>query len=299
MDNRIKFALSLKGWSFEKGDKATLRENGKKILVSEYHADMKGKLFCPECCASLYRSPKDKNFSDNGRAAYFGHSQGTKTDCGLRTKRAEGKKYLTEEEANKAIQDEELVIIKGFIKDKPIPPQENAKKYDQTPVEEMDGPLADIPIGRHRGESFKLPSKFTTVRGLATKFDENINRYFFMPRGQYAIQLIDLMNNISAITEPDDKPRLYFGKIIKSFNAGKTPQNLRMTKLAFNHPDYADFYFKQTDKQQNEKGIDDDAKGRVVLMYGVVTENGVGLCIEHLGWGEFALLPKKYEGLLY
>ncbi|MEG3754371.1 hypothetical protein [Psychromonas arctica] len=299
MDNRIKYALNLDDWSFEDGNKATLKKNAKKILVSEYIQGMKGQIFCPECCANLYRSPKEKDVSDSGRKAYFAHSRGIKTDCGLRTKRAEGKKYSSEEEAQKAIQNEELVIVEGFIKTKPISPKKDAKEYDQTPVEELDGPEADVPIGRHRGDSFKLPSKFKTVRGLVTKFDDNINRYFFMPRGQYAVQLIDLMTDISTVSETDDKPRLYYGKIIKSFNAGKTPKNIRMTKLAYKHRDHADFYFKQTDEEQQEKGISGDSKGRVVLMYGIITENGAGLCIENLGWGEFALLPQKYENLLY
>lgn len=299
MDNRIKYALHLDDWSFVNGNKSVLKKNAKKVLVSEYETAMSGQLFCPECCANLYRSPKTKDVSDNGRKAYFGHSKGTKTDCGLRTKRAEGKKYLTEEEAKKAILNEELVIVEGFLKTKPVAPQKNAKEYDQTPVEELDGPETNIPIGRHRGESFTLPSKFKTVRGLVTKFDENINRYFFMPRGQYAVQLIDLLTNISTVSEVDEKPRLYYGKIIRSFNAGKTPKNIRMTKLSFRHKNYKDFYFKQTDEDQQQKGINGESKGRVVLIYGVVTESGTGLCLENLGWGEFALLPQKYEKLLY
>ena len=120
-----------------------------------------------------------------------------------------------------------------------------------------------------------------------------------MPRGQYAVQLIDLLTNISTVSEVDEKPRLYYGKIIKSFNAGKTPKNIRMTKLSFRHKNYADFYFKQTDEDQQEKGISGESKGRVILIYGVITESGAGLCLENLGWGEFALLPQKYEKLLY
>jgi len=45
--------------------------------------------------------------------------------------------------------------------------------------------------------------------------------------------------------------------------------------------------------------ISDDAKGRVLVVYGKVTENGIGLCIEDTSWGQFALLPRKYEYLLY
>ena len=299
MDNRIKFALYLNGWSFQDVDKSKLNRDSEKVLVGEYTPQMKGSIFCPECSANLFRSPEEKEFSANGRAAYFAHSRGIKTDCGLRTKRAEGKKYLTEEDAKRAIQNEELVIVEGFIENKPLPPNKVPAEYDASQVEELDGPVTDIPIGRHRGEAFKLPSKFKTIRGICNKFDVNINRYFFMPSGQHAIQLQDLLINIETITSEEDTPRIYYGRIISSFNAGRTPQNTRMTKLKFNSHEFADFYLKLSDEKQQEKGINDNSTGRVVLMHGKVTASGVGLCIENLGWGEFALLPEKYEKLLY
>ena len=299
MENRIKLALYLNGWSFQDGDKTQLKRDAEKILVAEYTPNMRGSIFCPECSANLSRSPENKEFSANGRAAYFAHNRGIKTDCGLRTKRPEGKKYLTEEEARRAIQNEELVIVEGFIKNKPLPPNKEQAEYDASQVEELEGPIANVPIGRHRGEEFKLPSKFKTIRGICNKFDENINRYFFMPGGQHAVQLQDLLKSIESITGEDDIPRIYYGKIISSFNAGKTPQNIRMTKLKFNSTDFADFYLKLSDEKQQEKGINDNSAGKIVLMYGKVTTNGVGLCIENLGWGEFALLPEKYEQLLY
>lgn len=299
MENRIKFALHLNGWSFQDGDKSQLKKKSEKVLVAEYTHPMKGFIFCPECSANLFRSPEDKDYSANGRAAYFAHSRGIKTDCGLRTKRPEGKKYLTEEEARRAIQNEELVIVEGFIKNKPLPPDKAPAEYDASQVEEIDGPVANVPISRHRGGEFQLPSKFKTIRGICSKFDENINRYFFMPNGQHAIQLQDLLRDIEKVTGEDETPRIYYGRIISSFNAGKTPQNIRMTKLKFNNADFADFYLKLSDEKQQEKGISDNSAGRIVLMYSKVTTNGVGLCIENLGWGEFALLPEKYEQLLY
>jgi hypothetical protein len=299
MDNRIKFALYLKGWLFQAGDKVQLKQGSENVLIDEYTPQMKGFIFCPECSANLFRSPEDKEFSSNGRAAYFAHSRGTKTDCGLRTKRAEGKKYLTEEDAKRAIQNEELVIVEGFIKEKPIAPNKAPAEYDASQVEEIDGQTANVPIGRHKGEAFKLPSKFKTIRGICNKFDENIFRYFYMPNGQHAIQLQDLLKNIETVTEEDETPRIYYGKIIRSANAGKTPQNIRMTKLKYKNSNYADFYLKLPDEKQQEKGIDDNSTGRVVLMYGKITISGAGLCIENIGWGEFALLPQKYERLLY
>lgn len=298
MENRIKYALYLKDWSFEHDDQAYLKANAVKALVTEFEDEMHGNIFCPECGAPLFRSPRDKDYSDNGRAAYFAHSRGFKTNCGLRTKKAEGKKYLNEEEAKKAIQDEELVVVEGFIKEKPVAPSKEAKEYNQTEVEELEGPVTEIPIGRHRGDTFKLPSKFKTVKGIVRNFDENLHRYFYFPNSRHAIQLQDYIRDIKTVTKPDNKPKLYFGTIVRSFNAGNTPKNIRMTRLKFKTREFSDFYFKLQDAKQHEKGIDDHSEGRILLMYGKITESGSGLSIEHAGWGEFALLPQKYEHLL-
>ncbi len=212
MNNRIKFAYYFKGWEFDPETKDLVKGKGQKIIPEHYVPEMKGWLFCPECFVNLYRSPKDKAQSENGRKAYFAHSKGIESECGLRSKRAEGRKYLNEEEALKAIQNEELVVISDFL-DKPP--------------------------------------------GITKNFDENIHRYFFMPRGQYAVQLQDLLVNIENVKKTDDFPRLYYGKITKSFNAGKKPTSIRMTQLRYNGADseFADFYFKLQDKDQQDKGM--------------------------------------------
>lgn len=70
-----------------------------------------------------------------------------------------------------------------------------------------------------------------------------------------------------------------------------------MTWLACN-PGVKDFCFKVIDADAQEKGIRDDTKDRILIMYGAVIESGIGLAIEKLGWGEYALLPQKYNKLL-
>lgn len=170
--NTIKFALYLKGWSYEKGQKGYLREMAQKIAPLEFLPEMKGHIFCPECCAPLFRSPEDKDYATNGRRAFFGHGRGVQTDCSLRVKQAEGKHYANEEEAKQAIEDGELVVVQSFMKEKPEPPKiDGPLVYDRELNEDKNGSLTSLPIGRHNGEEFKLPSKITTIRGLCRSFD--------------------------------------------------------------------------------------------------------------------------------
>lgn len=299
-NNRIKFAYLLKGWSFPGGNKTLLQETAQKIPPTDYSIEMKGSLFCPECSAPLFRSPEGKAYAANGRKAFFAHARGTKTECNLRVKQAEGKNYENEEEARKAIENDELVVVQSFMKEKPLPPQVDGPLfYDKDPNEDQAGKPSPIAIGRHSGEEFKLPSKITTVRGLCRSFDHNLNKYFILPGQRAASTLKDQLISVKNVNETSDFLRLYAGRITSSSNMGPTPQNIRMTFLKFpGGSKYKDFCIKATDELSREHGIDNHSKGRIVIVYGKVTESGLGLCIPNIGWGEIALLPEKYEYLL-
>lgn len=297
--NVIKFALYLDGWNYESDDKKRLKKDAKEVTVTEYTPDMKGYIFCPECSVGLFRSPEEKDYDTNGRKAFFAHSRKHQTNCSLRVKKAEGKRYESEELARKAIEDEELVVIKGFMKKKPEAPQiDNPKHYQGDPVEDINGELANTPIGRHNGESFNLPSRITTVRGICRNFHKNLYKYFHLPGRKNAVQLRDLLVDVKSVKQVDDVPKFYYATIIQSWNCGKTPQNIRQTMFDYPKGEYIDFCLKATDAISQEHGIDDDSKGKVVIMFGIVTKSGIGLCIEHVGWGEFAVLPQKYVNLL-
>lgn len=299
-NNKIKFAYYLKKWDFLTGDKSELRRIAQKIPPLDFSLEMKGHLFCPECSAPLFRSPEEKDYADDGRKAFYAHCRGTKTLCSLRVMQADGKRYLNEEEAKQAIEDGELVVVQSFMKDKPVLPQiDGPLVYDKEPNEDLNGALTLVPIGRHNGEVFRLPSKVTTVRGLCRSFDDNLHKYFMLPGEQAARSLQDQLINVNDARETCDVPRLYFGRITSSTNMGRTPQNIRQTFLRYRSGGgYKDFCLKATDESSREHGIDDDSKGRIAIIYGKVTESGIGLCISNLGWGEFALLPAQYEKLL-
>jgi len=298
---RIRYALHLIGWSFENGSKNKLNTDALKVEPSEYQKSMEGNIFCPVCFTNLNRVPKDKDHFSNGREAYFGHLPAyKKIDCDLRSEKPEGKRYNSYEEAQKAIDDENLVIVSGFITEKPELPEEPTGEYDETPVEDVAGPISNTPISRHNGESFKLPSKITTVAGICRKFDINLYKYFFFSNQKHAIRLLDLLHSVMDINEEDDIPKLYYGRILSTKHLGEyqRPDNIRMTYLKNNQSGVQDFCLKLKDKYQKSHGITDSSVGRILVVYGKVSDNGTGLCFKGLGWGEFALLPQKYENLL-
>ena len=297
--NRIKHALHLAGWIFRVGNESVLRGSGKPVLVSEYEKEMKGQIFCPECTCPLFRSPEEVEANKSGRNAYYAHRRNIKTDCGLRTKPAEGKKYLTEEEASQAIVDGKLVIVKGFLKEKPVSPDKEAVVYDQTSVEDEQGEVSEVAIGRHRGEKFNLPSTLTSVRGLCIKFDENLYKYYVFPEKQNAQLLSDALRNVTTLSSITDTPILGYGRIVSIWEPGKYPQSTRFVKLAFKAKGgFGDFSIMISQREADLHDLNTQSIGRFAFFYGKISINGGGLSVKNIGWGEVALLPPKYEKYL-
>lgn len=297
---RIKYALCFSNWVYGKDEPSILKSEAVKVLVSEYLTDMEGKLFCPGCFTNLTRTPKAKDMFSNGRRASFSHLPTYKSvPCDLRSEKPDGKRYLTEEEAREAIANRELSVISYFRTEAPDSAALRSGIYDQSLVEDLEGPESNIAIGRHRGETFKVATKIATVAAICRNFDENLYRYFVFPGSSSAMRLVDVLTNVASVREVDDTPRLYFGRILSTRNAGINPKptNLRMTWLA-QHPDIKDFCLKDEDATQLSKGINDESLGRTVIFWGRVTESGIGLCVNRPSWGEYALLPSMYDKLL-
>lgn len=298
-NNRIIHALYAPSWSYD-GAHRVRPADAEPVFSSEYTADMADSLYCPECFTPISRSPKDKDRFSNGRACCFMHRPAYRgVPCSLRTPIADGKKYLTEEDARQAISSDQLAIVSSFMQDPPSKPGGIAEPYGQSAVEDENGPVAAVPIGRHHGEEFALPSKITTIAGLCRRFDVNFYKYFVLPGADAARKLSDILIDIESVTDECEVPQLYYGTILRSWNAGQSPKpsNIRMTRLR-SHPSVADFTIKVQAQKQEEKGINDESTGRIVLFWGKITANGIGLATSGLAWGEFALLSEKYQKFL-
>lgn len=298
---KITYAHYLPGWNHEGGNREALKAS-RRVSPGEYEGEMMGSLFCPGCYTNVERTPKDKDLFTNRREPFYRHLlRWQHVACFLRAKRPEGKRYDSWEEAKRAIDHDELTIINGFRQSRPEVEITPGGDYDETPVEDADGPLSTVPISRHRGESFKLPSKITTVAGICRNFDINKDKYFYLPGAQHAVQLASLLTNVNELThgilDTEQKPMLYFGRITSSRNAGNHSTNIRMTRLECD-PAIGDFTVKLQDGFCRDKGINDDSAGRIVMFYGVITTNGTGLAVDRAAWGEMALVPEQYNDLL-
>lgn len=218
----------------------------------------------------------------------------------MRAAKPKGKRYDSWEDARKAVENKELVIVSGFIQEEPeVKENPPPGEYVETPVEDIDGQPATVPLGRHVGEEFELPSVITSVMGVCRKFDEHLLKYYQLPGRQYPMRLSDLLVDIRGVSGVDDVPKLYYGIIRSSQNMGKTPNNVRMTWLECGKG-VKDFCIKTIDRVATRKGVSQGtgSQGRIIILYGKVVGSGIGLAIDQPAWGEYALLPAKYNALL-
>ena len=298
---KIAYAHHLPGWKFEGGNREVLKAS-RRVAPDEYEEEMRGALYCPGCFTNVERTPKEKDLFTNQRDPFYRHLQRwSHVGCVLRAKKPIGKRYDTWEEAKRAIEHEHLSIVKEFLQERPEIDLGPSEEYDETPVEDLDGPVSDVPIGRHQGESFELPSKITTVAGMCRNFEKNKDKYFVLPGAIHAVKLAELLTDVAdldrSVLDKPQKPKLYYGKILRSKNAGSYSTSIRMTRLRCG-PGAGDFTVKMPDGFCQAKNINDTSVDRIVMFYGVITKNGSGIGVEHLAWGEIASVPKKYNELL-
>lgn len=298
MSLKMEYAWYNDEWDYDRNNIGELRARHQIITVEQFSQEMEGKVFCPLCFTPLSRSPRDKAVFSNGRSAHFRHQPSfIDVSCPNRSVRSDGLKFDTEEEARRAIENDQLAVIHGFLKDKPEAHEGHHKPYDHSAVEDSAGPIARLPISRYRGESFSVPSQFTTVRGICRNFDRNLEKYFTLPEQVYPQRLRDILVNVSNVRDITDISSIYYGKI-QQVDVHGGANGTRMIRLEYPRGEYADFYFKQSNASADDHGVDGQSVGRFLLMYGPIGINGIGLCIEHVAWGEFALLPQQYDHLL-
>ncbi|GAA5003343.1 hypothetical protein GCM10023206_06960 [Acinetobacter puyangensis] len=306
---KIETAFYLDNWTYENGDIKDLIDNSIHIKANEFELSMKGNIFCPSCKTPLSRVPTDGNILTNNRNAFFRHLPRFKdVKCSLRTPEGNGKKYSNEEQAKKAINDGELIIISKFISE----PVENnstdkTKPYDFEFIEDEEGEITGIPISRHQGEKLNLPTRIMSIQALCVNFDKKLHAYIYFPNMQKALTLKDTLINIQELDEPrmremaqdiDQIPSLFYGKIkISKFLRNANDDYIRMTFLE-KHDSIIHFSLKIKSKLQDRRGIrEGGCSGRFVLFWGTIKESGVGFSVSP-SWGEFGLLSEKYNKFL-
>jgi len=296
--HRIAFAYFLKDWVYGKGNVSHLKDVAQPITPKEFLPEMKGWVFCPECSTPLSRAPNEEDLFTNNRSAHFRHKGKYKhISCSLRVPKASGLNYQTEEEVRRAIQQKDLIVIHEWMSS----PPENAMRdphelmeFNQTQIEDPEGPITEKVLNRHTGAKFFVPTKISSVLSLCRNFDQNLHRVFFFPDSQYATYLSDKLLCASSIVNPlPSSSNLFFGEIVgyRRLTARNvifiSVQNFREFKI-YTWPTY-----------DERKNINERSIGSTLLFYGKLHfENGeVPRCFMQQ-WGQYSVLPKEYEKFL-
>lgn len=301
--NRIAYAYYDPNWDRVQQPIALLVRTAIEPL--DYLAHMKGHLHCPSCYEPLTRVPNDPAVAvmANGREALFRHFPDEDAPyCRLRSSQMSGKKYNSEEEARQAVEDQDLVIISGFMQERPENQLrkgfEGEQELLETEFESEDGPEVAVPISRHDGETFKLPSKVTSVQSLCTNFRHNYHREIHIVVEDKVLRyVLDVdLQDAAEIDDVTDEPKFYFGEIIRIRRFDLTSHVfLRHPHL----PGNFDFRISANNNDLDARGITaENSLRRILIFYGGIAKIGSGYWSPNKKWGEIALLPRQYDDFL-
>jgi hypothetical protein len=292
--HRIAYALHMKEkWVYGKYDREKLEKKGVPVTPEEFDISMKGKVFCPVCTTPLSRSPEEDSVTTNRRTAHFKHKPSySAIPCRLKTKRKEGLLYKNEEVVNKAIEDEELVIVSKWMIE---PPTENDDldengEFNQTAIEDRDGPETEVAISRHIGKEFKLPSKVSSVTALCWGFNKNLHRGYYFPNSKFPMLLSDMLFDSQRVKKDmNNFTQLFFGKIVDYRCLDK--RNI----IYVENEEFGKFKIYSWPNYDERKHISGTSKGRHILFHSTLEwENKIPRCFVN-NWGQYSLLPIKHE----
>ncbi|EDO2236283.1 hypothetical protein CW002_01455 [Salmonella enterica subsp. enterica serovar Tallahassee] len=301
---RIAYAYYDPDWI--KGEHTLLALKRNTVEPLAYSLSMKGYIYCPSCYEHITRVPADpdKGMTTNEVPAYYKHLKDDKAPfCSLRCGPIQYKKYSSQEDAKKAVEDEELIVISGFLETRP----DNNPRLDfegsEVPVdshfERKNGKEVSLPISLHHGESFKVPSKVTSVQSLCVNFEHNYYREIYLVGADgkaKRYRFCDSLKEINGITEGSSDPAFFFGTFWK---IEKFTDHSNVWLKINQGTSFRDFRVRITNDTAEGRGFfNDKNRGRITVFYSRVDKVGMGYMTPQLGWGEVALLPAKYDDFL-
>lgn len=302
---RLVFAFYDPRWVRERDPIPLLSQT--PVTALEYEDLMENKLYCPQCYESIIRVPRDedKPTLSNGTKAYFRHVlNDNHPPCNLRSGPVVGRAYATEEEARRAIEDEEFIVLTGFMQARPV----NNPRTDwdgeedptETHFEDANGRPVDLPIARHRGQEFRLPSKISSVQALVVNFLKNYHREIILVKDDDTVSrflFCDVLKNINLINDEVPQPSFYFG-VITDIDVWASHNTIWLR--VDNKANLQDFRVKVKNEVVNDRGwTKERIVGRVMVFYSKIRSVGTGYWTPiDLCWGEVAILPAKYNDFI-
>lgn len=252
-------------------------------------------IFCPVCTVNLSRVPSEVDITTSNMTAHFRHRKGFEdVSCPLRTTTAKGHRYDSRELALQAIQNDELSIIGDWLENPPeIKEGSENPEFDGAQLEDSDGEISEIPMAIHNGETFNVPSKPKSVFSLCKNLPFNLTRYYYFKNSESPVMLKDaLVSSLKAKSEDFTAEYLYYGKIknvieLHARNIIKIENTENHRINLFTYPEF-----------DERRQIDKNSIGRTLLFHGQIDYYGGDPRIMLNRWGQYALLPSKYDRFL-
>jgi hypothetical protein len=151
-----------------------LLDEGIPTYLDEWAPEKSKLYYCPQCGVNCYKSPKEQEIHTNNVPVFFGHFGSFKDiKCSLRTTQGDSKRFDTETEKKKAVEDGKLTIIKSWRK---TPDEEQFLNRNQTTftkvAEDEHSPTSTFPIGRHVGVEHQVPHEISSLFWIGRQIEK-------------------------------------------------------------------------------------------------------------------------------
>jgi hypothetical protein len=246
-----------------------LKDRGLLVRLTDWDISKDKHCFCPRCGWPCYRSPKYLPFGRSERYT-FGHYRPGKgkepPSCNLRTGQREGKRYTTEVEKSRAVEDGRLTIIRKWAQ---IPSDDEHDGIEpsiyQGTVEAEQGPLATRPIVRHVGPAEFKTSEVTSLQFVAEHIDKFLGQDIQLPDFEEPEPFLDVFIHASqAAMENRQTPALYWGRAQKVYEINN------YICVGFGYKDHCVFFGIRKEVAANRGWTVDNLIGRNIVIAGLL-----------------------------
>lgn len=195
---------------------SALRRRGVVTYLDEYDDAKQGSYYCLECGVPCYRSPRSEEVRASFDDYHWGHFRNySHVKCSYRPEQGESKKFDSESEKAKAVDDEQLVIIKRW---REVPELadflEHERGYYGGPVEDELSPVNAGHINRYVGIETPVPRQSGSLYLIGRRIVQYLGQYIQMPGCQKPLPFSQIFTHVHDLDQADPgEPLIVWGLV--------------------------------------------------------------------------------------
>jgi len=295
----IEFAKYYPNYSDDKSENWLESAEYEDLHAKDYMSFMVGKIFCPVCHSAVTRVPKLKEVDRLGRA-YFSHPRDIGHSCEQKSQARVSDENMDDDRKSVAtIKSGGVVTVNFCDSSDESSPNESGEHDVSSNASDIEGVNR---VGVSDGKKkVSAANDITTMRAITRDFKENLKRPYDFPHSDEPDFLKNQLLDVNTVFSTTSSDALYFGRVTRvvNWNNGKNPLVqffMKYQKRTDSEPrDRLDICLKVQKNIALKMGLTEESKDNVLLMYGAISDSGIGYGLEISNPAMVATLPSKYH----